>query len=115
MDSQDNSKNMVDCMICANEVYSRKMVKCPFCTFEACKECTETFLMGIDDDKPRCMDNSCKKVWSFEFLSTKFNMSFHNKKYRNRRASILHEREKSLLPGTQGLVKEVMKREKNEK
>ena len=49
--------------------------------FEACKTCVETFLMGIQDDKPRCMDNSCKKVWTFQFISEQFSMSFHNNKY----------------------------------
>jgi hypothetical protein len=107
MDSSSKPKNMktkVDCMICAEEVPGRRILKCPFCGFGACKSCIETFLMGIDDDKPRCMENSCKKVWGLDFVANNFDYSFHNKKYRNRRASLLHEREKSLLPGTQGLV-----------
>lgn len=112
MSTNTESKNMsvsktelVDCMICASEVTQNKIVKCPFCNFEACRDCTEQFLMGIDDDKPRCMENNCKKVWGFDFLSSNFKASFHNKKYRDRRATLLYEREKSLLPGTQGLVK----------
>ena len=115
MSKSSGSKAKVDCMICAEEVSQRKMVKCPFCEFEACRDCTEQFLMGIDDDKPRCMENSCKKVWSFEFLSSNFMPNFHNKKYRDRRAVLLHEREKSLLPGTQPLVKAEKQKEKNNK
>jgi hypothetical protein len=112
MASKYESKNMpessdskkVNCMICTDEVYHRKMVKCPFCKFESCGSCVDRFLMGIEDDKPRCMNNSCKKVWSYEFLSDNFNPSFYNKRYRERRATLLHEREKALLPGTQHLV-----------
>ena len=112
MASTHESKNMstssksakADCMICADEVSQRKMVECPFCKFEACGSCVDRFLMGIDDDRPRCMSNSCKKVWSYEFLASQTQPSFHNKRYRDRRATLLHEREKSLLPGTQHLV-----------
>jgi hypothetical protein len=57
--------------------------------------------MGIDDVNPRCMDNSCKKQWTLEFLSESFPMTFHGKEYLQRRASIIMEREKSLLPITQ--------------
>ena len=56
--------------------------------------------MEIDDSNPRCMNTSCKKIWSFEFLSENFPINFHNKKYRERRASILVGREKSMLPFT---------------
>ena len=99
----------IDCMICADEVSQRKMIKCPFCEFQACNSCTERFLMSIDDYKPRCMDNGCKKVWNCEFLSSNFSYGFYNKKYRNRRAILLHEKEKSLLPGTQQMAKDVLK------
>lgn len=111
-DAKNMSSKMtrVDCMICAEEVYQRKMITCPFCKFEACVGCIDRFLMGIDDDKPRCMDNSCKKVWGFEFLASHFPPSFHNKRYRDRRAQLALEREKSLLPGTQPLVKQEKKR-----
>ena len=104
----------VDCNICAEEVSSRRIIACPFCTFEACISCTERFLMDIDDDKPRCMSPDCKKVWTYEFLASKFSPSFHNGKYRKRRTTLLYEREKSLLPGTQPLVKMEKKKAKNQ-
>ena len=99
-----------DCFVCAESVYSRKMVQCPFCDFSACVTCVDRFLMGIDDDRPRCMSPACKKVWSYEFLASKFPPSFHNKKYRNRRAELLLEREMSLMPGTQNLVAQERRR-----
>ena len=106
------SRVKVDCMICIETVSQRKIVQCPFCDFESCESCVDRFLMGIDDDRPRCMSNSCKKVWSYEFLAENLHPSFHNNKYRNRRAALLHEREKSLLPGTQHLVAEEKRKEK---
>jgi hypothetical protein len=95
-----------DCNICAGEVSTRKIVQCPFCPFSACIACTSRFLMEIDDDQPRCMSPTCKKVWTYEFLSEKFDNTFHNKTYRDRRADLLLQQQKALLPGTQHLVLE---------
>ena len=117
MASQAPNKNMskseyksattkVDCAICAEEVAPRKIVQCPFCPFSACVACTSRFLMNIDDNTPRCMSPTCKKVWSYEFLAEKFDASFHNKSYRDRRADLLLQQQKALLPATQHLVAE---------
>lgn len=104
-----------DCNICAETRFNHKMVKCPFCEFESCVSCVETFLMGILDTQPRCMSNNCKKIWSWEFLALKTSHNFHNKKYRARRAQLLLEREKSMLPGTQDLVQQEKQREENDR
>jgi hypothetical protein len=110
-----SGSDKVDCNICADEVSHRKIIQCPYCKFESCQSCVDRFLMGIDDDKPRCMNNTCKKVWGYEFLAENFQPSFHNKRYRDRRALIIHEKEKALLPGTQHLVAEEKEKEKNQK
>ena len=110
MSTSTSSKNIssacskTDCLICTETVSYRNIVKCPFCDFESCDDCVTTFLMGIHDTQPRCMNNSCKKIWSGEFLSSNTPYNFHNKTYRNRRADLLQEREKSMLPGTQELA-----------
>jgi len=111
MTEQKSTKNMsksvsseTDCLICTETVNTRKMIKCPFCDFESCDDCVTRFLLGILDTQPRCMNNACKKIWSWEFLAENTQHSFHNKKYRTRRAQLLLEREKSMLPGTQELV-----------
>lgn len=101
-----NSK--VDCNICASKVLS--VVKCPFCEFDACSKCIRRFLMEIEDSNPRCMNTNCKKVWSFEFLFENFPANFHNEKYRERRASILFGHEKSMLPATQPLAAEELRK-----
>ena len=104
------SAQKTDCFICAETVFKRKMIKCPFCDFESCEDCVTRFLLGILDTQPRCMNNSCKKIWSWEFLAQNTQPSFHNKKYRERRAQLLLEREKSMIPGTQELVRHEKKK-----
>lgn len=122
MTEQNSTKNMskssrseTDCLICTETVNTRKMIKCPFCDFETCGDCVTRFLLGILDTQPRCMNNSCKKIWSWEFLADNTPHSFHNKKYRTRRAQLLLEREKSMLPGTQELVHQEKQTIKNKK
>jgi hypothetical protein len=108
-----SSCSKVDCLICTETINQRKIVKCPFCDFESCGNCVTTFLMGIQDVDPRCMNNSCRKIWSGEFLSSNTSHNFHNKIYRDRRADLLQEREKSMLPGTQELANRELQNEKN--
>jgi len=99
----------IECNICASDVNTQNIISCPFCNFGACNKCVTRFLMEIEDSNPRCMSTSCKKIWSFEFLSDNFPLTFHNKKYRERRASILMGREKSMLPSTQPLATEELR------
>ena len=120
MSTSGSSKNIssascseTDCTICAETISKRKIIKCPFCDFESCVDCVITFLMGIQDVQPRCMNNDCKKVWSGEFLATNTPYNFHNNTYRDRRADILQEREKSMLPGTQDLANRERNKLKN--
>jgi len=119
MSSYSSSKNIssksseIDCVICTDTVNQRKFVRCPFCDFQSCVDCVTTFLMGIEDIQPRCMNNSCKKIWSGDFLASNTPYSFHNKIYRDRRAHLLQERERSMLPGTQQLANREMKMAKN--
>lgn len=104
MSTHTDLKKNIDCNICVETVRVKDICSCPFCNFRACIDCVSRFLMEIDDTVPRCMNPDCKKVWTFEFVAEVFPVSFHNRKYRERRASILLQREKSLLPGTQPLV-----------
>ncbi len=94
-----------DCDICASKTTKvNHMVCCPYCAFKSCMHCNRTFLLGLDDDKPRCMNPQCKKVWSGDFMSENFPNAFHNQVYRDRQTQITFEREKSLLPETQELL-----------
>lgn len=104
-----------DCKICCESCNIKYFIKCPFCTFKSCTDCTETFLLNTQNDTPYCMNPDCKKQWAYEFIINNFDKSFHNKKYRDYRANIIFEREKSLLPGTQDLYKRKLNKIKNKK
>jgi len=47
---------------------------------------------------------SCRKAWNREILVDNFSKKFISQTYKNRRESLLLEREKSLLPATQPYV-----------
>jgi hypothetical protein len=115
MSQKDDSKNIEECMICTVETKVKNSVKCPFCEQSACVSCYQTFLLGIDDDKPRCMYNDCKKVWSSSFLAENFPRSFYNKTYRERRSQIQLEQALARMPATQNLALQEMQRRENEK
>jgi hypothetical protein len=103
---QRQKKVSQECLICAETVSKIKCISCPYCSFECCKKCVETFLIGIDDDFPRCMSSTCKKVWSLSFIATNFTKIFFNKHYRDRRSFLLIEKEKSRLPEAQKVLEE---------
>lgn len=102
----------VDCNICASSVSSRRIIECPFCKFSACSDCVKTFLIGLEDIDPRCMSPDCKKIWNHDFMTETFEKSFHNKKYRDRRADILIQQQKAMLPATQFVVENRIHNEK---
>jgi hypothetical protein len=101
-----------DCNVCVENVVTEQCITCPYCNFKSCITCCQTFLMSLDDPRPRCMDNNCKKIWSNDFMHENFPLSFQNGKYRKRRAFLLLEKEKSLLPSTQGLYEEMIRKKK---
>lgn len=102
---------MSDCGICCEKfnLKNHKKVDCPFCDFEACRSCVQTYLTGTSND-PHCM--SCKHEWNREFIDQSCTKVWRNKEYKVHRETILLEREKCYLPQAQELVaRERQKRE----
>jgi hypothetical protein len=99
------------CNICCNNYTkkSRTPVKCCFCTFEACRECYETYLLTINNAK--CMNNDCDKLWTRKFLTDHFTRFFIINKYKKHLEKIFFDKERSLLPATQQIVEEIIKKE----
>lgn len=91
---------METCSVCVETFNksNRKKVTCPFCQYESCALCTKTFILS-DVNAPHCMN--CNKAWSRYFLSTVFSIGFLNKEYRNARADMLFQLERSTMPDTQ--------------
>lgn len=86
------------CNICCEN--RSTFVKCLYCNFEACSDCTQKYLLENIDAK--CM--GCSKGWSLEFIQTNFSHTFVHKKYKAHRENILLEKEKALLPQTQMIL-----------
>jgi hypothetical protein len=99
-------KNVKECDICGEEnVRIKDFIKCPHCNFEACKSCTEMFLLGITNAKPKCMNSMCKKLWPKEFLLKHFDQKFMDK-LNLLEAKYIITKEKPLLPHIQNIVKD---------
>jgi len=93
------------CDICCSN--RTTFIKCPYCPFESCSDCSQKYL--LDNIVSKCM--SCSKQWSYEFIQNNFSVTFVNTKYKKHREDILLNKEKSLLPNTQ-IIFEKKKKEK---
>lgn len=105
----NTNKNMTEtktfeCQICISYIKVSNSVSCPYCEYTTCKKCVQNFLLSILDPNPRCMNPACKKEWTMSFVGKNTSAIFHNKKYREYRANINLERQKSLLPAAQRFV-----------
>jgi hypothetical protein len=114
-DSKDDLEEKESCSICV-EPYtkngSRKKIVCPYCSYSACRGCTERVLTDESLTKdPACMN--CKKAWMITFIHSTFTKSFYLGDLKQHRAEVLRQRETSLLPGTQ-IVMEMRDRFKDE-
>ena len=90
------------CPVCSEKRRKVTWVSCSKCRFACCRGCIKKYLINQPDINPKCM--SCKFQWDFEFVAEHTDNVFHNHDYRNYRANIIVDREKSLLPATQPYV-----------
>lgn len=90
---------MTTCNVCTNK---RTLIRCFKCDYGACKKCIQTYLVSIPNSMPKCM--ACNVQWTLEFIAEHTDKQFHNRDYRDYRAKLLMERERSLLPETQPYV-----------
>jgi hypothetical protein len=99
------------CPICIENYNksSRALVKCEYCPFEACSECCRHYLLQEND--PVCMSGDCNRQWTPEFLSNHFSKKFVNTEYKNHCEKVLFDKQRALLPSTQQLVENILKRE----
>ena len=114
MTTTPNQKNIcTECPICVEKFNksSRKSIMCPHCSTESCADCVKKYLLIHSPNIfPSCL--GCNKEWTLDFLASNTPVIFHNKIYREHRAKILVEREKSILHTRQPLVsKEINIRE----
>jgi hypothetical protein len=108
----EQSLGKTECVICASYRKITYFISCPKCKFTSCKTCVMNFLLSVPDIIPRCMNPECKCTWAFDFVAENTDENFHNKVYRQYRANIVLERERSLLPGTQEVAQEEREKQK---
>jgi len=100
----------MSCIICCeNFKSSRPNICCMYCEFEACRICCEKYILS--EEIPKCMRPECGKEWSRKFLREKFTNSFLTSKFKEHIEGVLFDREKALLPATQPLVEEKIRKQ----
>lgn len=100
----------MSCNICCDSYNksTRSKVKCPYCDFEVCRTCCETYILS--ETVSKCMQPSCAKEWSRKFLRENFTNVFLTSKYKEHLENKLFDQEKALLPATQHLVEEKIRK-----
>jgi len=99
------------CQICDYKfnLTVRKLVSCPYCNFDACRTCCETYI--LNESSAKCMNPSCSRDWTRKFLRDAFTATFVNKKFKEHREKLLFDQERSLLPATQPIVETMIRQE----
>ncbi len=100
----------MSCNICCDSYNksARSKVTCPYCDFEVCRTCCETYILS--ETVPKCMQPSCAKEWSRKFLRENFTNVFLTSKYKEHLENTLFDQEKALLPATQPIVEEKIRK-----
>ena len=107
MKNADYYQMTTECSICAEKFNKsfRRRVNCSYCEKECCSDCFGNFLI-TSGFEPSCM--FCKKNITTDFVIDNLTKKFCNT-YSNHRNDIVFSREKSLLPGTQVIVNNLIK------
>ena len=88
----------IECSICVENVSESKILKCPYCEYEACIECHKhMFLDSINE--PACAN--CKKTFSKDLIYQKMPKTFMEGPYKKHRQDLLFAIEMARLPATQ--------------
>ena len=100
----------MSCIICTENIKVRNpKVKCQYCEFEACRSCCERYI--LDQTVAKCMNNDCNKEWSRKHITQNFTKSFVTGAWKKNREKVLFDKEKALLPATQGQVQNSIEKE----
>lgn len=101
----------MSCNICCDNYNksTRTKVCCPYCDFDVCRMCCETYILS--ENVPKCMKPDCAKEWTRQFLRKNFTNAFLTSKYKAHLENVLFDQEKSLLPATQPIIEEKKRKE----
>ena len=104
MSTKRVKKIIPTCQICV-ETYNksnRLLVNCPYCHYESCRSCVETYV--LNETVVKCMNPECAKQWSRKHIRTIFTLVFINGPLREHTEKILFDKERALLPATQPII-----------
>lgn len=99
------------CSICCDDYNksTREKICCGYCDFAACRTCCETYILS--ENIPKCMNTTCAKEWSRKFIREKFTNVFINTRFKNHLEELLFDQEKALLPATQPIIEEKIRKD----
>lgn len=94
----------MSCNICCENYNKsfRKKVKCQYCSFEACSECCKKYI--LDKEEATCMNVSCEKVWTRNYIAENLTQTWLNSDYTKMREKICFDKEKAMLPETVEII-----------
>jgi len=97
-------KTIPICGICVEPFNksTRQPINCPYCIFEACKICCETYI--LNETTVKCMNPECSKPWNRKQIRERFTLVFINGTLREHYEKVLFDKERALLPATQPIV-----------
>ena len=110
----------MSCLICC-EMYNnstKKKTQCPYCEFESCRTCCQTYMLNetiikcMNPEKKTNGELKCGKEWSRKFIRDSFPNTFINTKLKTHMSNVLLEQERALLPATQPVVEDQIRKEK---
>lgn len=104
-------KTIPTCNICTEKFNKTNhlLISCAYCKFESCRTCCKTYL--LNETVPKCMNNECNQEWTRAFMNSVFTQTFLVNEYKKHRENVLFDQERSLLPATQILVENEIKKE----
>jgi len=92
------------CQICDETINksTRLLVNCPYCSYEACRKCCETYI--LNESIVKCMNPECAKEWTRKHIRDIFTLVFINGPLKEHREKLLFDKERALLPATQPII-----------
>lgn len=92
------------CQICAETFNksTRLLIACPYCSYECCRTCCETYV--LNESSVKCMNPPCSKEWTRKHIREIFTLVFINGALKDHREKVLFDKERALLPATQPII-----------
>ena len=92
------------CQICVEPFNksSRLPIQCPYCEYDACRTCCETYI--LNETVVKCMNPECAKPWTRKHIRDRFTLVFINSQLKEHTEKILFDKERALLPATQPII-----------